>query len=105
MKNQKMLARVNEIAKEKGCSTNQLALAWVISKGAPSTVPIPGTTKVSNLESNIGALGVKLSEKEMKELEAAVPQEDIAGARSIFMAATWQNARTPPLSSWKGIRQ
>ena len=80
-KNKKLLARVAKIAEEKNCSTNQLALAWVIRKGAPITVPIPGTTKVTNLKSNIGALTVKLSADEIQALEDAIPKEEVAGSR------------------------
>jgi len=103
-KNKLLLQRVAKIAEEKKCTTSQLALAWVIQKGAPSTVPIPGTTKVANLDSNIGALGVKLSEEEMKALEEAVPASDVAGTRyaAARMSSTWQHAKSPPLSSWTG---
>ncbi|KAG0620995.1 hypothetical protein M758_4G260500 [Ceratodon purpureus] len=80
-KNKKLLARVAKIAEEKNCTTNQLALAWVIRKGAPITVPIPGTTKVTNLKSNIGALTVKLSADEIQALEDAIPKEEVAGSR------------------------
>jgi len=103
-KNKQLLQGVAKIAQEKKCTTSQLALAWVIQKGAPSTVPIPGTTKVANLDSNIGALGVKLTEEEMKALEEAVPASDVAGTRysAHSMKATWQNVKSPPLSSWTG---
>lgn len=103
-KNKLLLQRVAKIAEEKKCTTSQLALAWVIQKGSPSTVPIPGTTKVSNLDSNIGALGVKLTEAEMKALEEAVPASNVAGTRygSDSMKTTWQNVKSPPLSSWTG---
>lgn len=103
-KNNVLLQRVAKIAEEKKCTTSQLALAWVIQKGAPITVPIPGTTKVANLESNIGALAVKLTDEEMKALEDAVPVEDVAGTRyaPASLRSTWQNASSPPLSSWTG---
>lgn len=67
-KNQLLLKRVAKIAEEKKCTTSQLALAWVIHKGAGRAVPIPGTTKVANLESNVASLGVKLTEEDMKAL-------------------------------------
>ena len=104
-KNQILLQRVAKIAEEKKCSTSQLALAWVIYKGAGRDVPIPGTTKIANLESNIGSLGVKLSEEDMKALEDAVPAEEVAGERytAQMLSLGWQNAKTPPLSSWKGL--
>jgi aryl-alcohol dehydrogenase-like predicted oxidoreductase len=103
-KNKLLLARVAKTAEEKKCTTNQLALAWVIQKGAPTTMPIPGTTKTANLEANIGSLGVKLMEADMKALEDAVPASDVTGTRYNAMGTrhTYQNASTPPLSSWKG---
>jgi aryl-alcohol dehydrogenase-like predicted oxidoreductase len=80
-KNKKLLARVARIAEEKRCTTNQLALAWVIRKGAPMSVPIPGTTKLANLRSNVGALAVHLSPEEMQALEDAIPAAEVAGSR------------------------
>lgn len=99
-KNKVYLQRVMEIAEQKNCSPNQLALAWVQHKGA---VPIPGTTKKANLESNVASLFIKLSDKELEELEAAVPREGIVGDRyyNLGMQSTWLHASTPPLSSWK----
>ena len=103
-KNQVLLKRVAKIAEEKKCTTSQLALAWVLHKGAGKAVPIPGTTKIANLESNIGALGVKLTEAEIKTLEEAVPAHEVAGERhhGDMHSRSWQNTNTPPLSSWKG---
>jgi aryl-alcohol dehydrogenase-like predicted oxidoreductase len=103
-KNQILLKRVAKIAEAKKCTTSQLALAWVIHKGAGEAVPIPGTTKTANLESNIGALGVKLTEADMKALEDAVPASEVAGDRCLgdMLSRAWQNSTTPPLSSWKG---
>jgi aryl-alcohol dehydrogenase-like predicted oxidoreductase len=94
-KNQILLKRVAKIAEAKKCTTSQLALAWVIHKGAGEAVPIPGTTKTANLESNIG---------DMKALEDAVPASEVAGDRFVGdrLSRAWQNAKTPPLSSWKG---
>ncbi|KAH8939843.1 hypothetical protein BDL97_15G057700 [Sphagnum fallax] len=99
-KNKVYLQRVMEIAEQKNCSPNQLALAWVQHKGA---VPIPGTTKKANLESNVASLFIKLSDKELEELEAAVPREGIVGDRyyNLGMQYTWLHASTPLLSSWK----
>jgi aryl-alcohol dehydrogenase-like predicted oxidoreductase len=101
-KNEKLRQRVMEIAEKKKCSSNQLALAWVHHKGK-DVVPIPGTTKRKNLDSNIDALQVTLTEEEISELEAAVPASDVAGERynAGYMHATWRYAQSPPLSSWK----
>jgi aryl-alcohol dehydrogenase-like predicted oxidoreductase len=102
-KNELLRARVEAIAARKGCSLNQLALAWVLHNGN-DVVPIPGTTKKANLESNIGAVGVSLSKEEIKEIEAAVPISEVAGDRyhADHLKSTWRYASTPPLSSWKG---
>ena len=55
-------ARSRRWREEKGCTTAQLALAWVLAQGE-DIVPIPGTKHVSYLDENIGALDVKLSER------------------------------------------
>lgn len=91
-KNKKLLARITKIAEEKKCTTSQLALAWVIQKGAPISVPIPGTTKLNNLKSNIGALGLSLSPEEMQALEDAVPVEEVAGKRYADISREEQTA-------------
>ena len=100
--NNQLRQLVTEMAAKKKCSLNQLALAWVHHKGK-DVVPIPGTTKRKNLDSNIGALKVSLSEEEIRELEAAVPHHQFAGERYKHeqMQTTWRFASSPPLSSWK----
>ncbi|CAM6035898.1 unnamed protein product [Sphagnum compactum] len=101
-KNMMLRAQVQSIAEEKKCSLNQLALAWLLHKGN-YVVPIPGTTKKVNLESNIGAIAVALSKEEIVKIEAAVPIDEVAGERSFdfIMKFSWRVASSPPLSSWK----
>jgi len=103
-KNKLLLERVSKIAEKKKCSLSQLALAWILHKGGNGTVPIPGTTKKANLEANVGAVSVKLSEEEMHELGSAIPPEAVSGQRSnpTYMTQSWLYSHTPPLSSWKG---
>ena len=60
-------ARLERMAKERGVSTLQLALAWLLHR-SPIMLPIPGTSKVTHLEENVAAAGVELSEKEMSAL-------------------------------------
>jgi len=62
-----------------------------------------GTTKIANLDSNIGALRVSLSKEEMEELEAAVPAHEVAGERYMegVMEKTFRFVSSPPLESWK----
>jgi aryl-alcohol dehydrogenase-like predicted oxidoreductase len=79
-KNEVLQAQVEPIAAKRGCSLNQLAHAWVLHNGN-DVVPIPGTTKKVNLESNIGMVGDSLSKEEIKEIEAAVPISEVAGDR------------------------
>ncbi|KAJ4954401.1 hypothetical protein NE237_011184 [Protea cynaroides] len=67
--NKLIIEQVNEIATRKGCTPGQLALAWVHHQGS-DVCPIPGTTKIENLNQNIGALAVKLMPEEMAELES-----------------------------------
>ncbi|XP_074560638.1 putative aldo-keto reductase 2 [Curcuma longa] len=93
--------RVNEMAKRKGCTTSQLALAWLHHQG-PDVCPIPGTTKVENFNQNLGALSVKLTGEEMAELESYAAADAVKGDRYASTTGTWRESETPPLSSWKG---
>jgi len=79
-KNLALVARVRAIAERKGVKAGQLALAWVLAKGK-DLVPIPGTKRRKYLEENAAAADIKLSPAEVAELEAAVPQTEIAGER------------------------
>jgi aryl-alcohol dehydrogenase-like predicted oxidoreductase len=72
--------KVQAIAKRKGCTPAQLALAWVLAHGN-DVIPIPGTKQKKRLEENIGALGVKLSEAELSEISSAVPPGAVKGTR------------------------
>ncbi|KAF9621966.1 hypothetical protein IFM89_029186 [Coptis chinensis] len=63
--------------------------------------PIPGTTKIENLNQNIGALSVKLSPEEMAELEGLASEEAVKGERYGAGYGTWKESDTPELSSWK----
>ena len=79
-KNQILVERVKVIAERKDVTAGQLALAWVLAKGE-DMVPIPGTKRRKYLEENAGAAEIQLSPAEVAELEAAVPQNEIAGDR------------------------
>ncbi|KAK4425222.1 putative aldo-keto reductase 2 [Sesamum alatum] len=96
--NHKLFERVKDMATRKGCTSSQLALAWVHQQGN-DVCPIPGTTRIHNLEQNIGALAVKLTPEEMAELDdiASLVKGDRFGPEM----ATWRHEETPPLSSWK----
>jgi aryl-alcohol dehydrogenase-like predicted oxidoreductase len=79
-KNQVLVERVKEFAARKGVKPGQLALAWVLAKGE-DVVPIPGTKRRKFLEENAAAVDIRLSADEVRELEAAVPQSEVAGER------------------------
>jgi aryl-alcohol dehydrogenase-like predicted oxidoreductase len=78
--NLKVVARLKEIANEKGITPSQLALAWVLAQG-DDIVPIPGTKRRKYLEENIAAAGVKLSKSDLARIEEAAPKGFAAGGR------------------------
>ncbi|KAJ0079749.1 hypothetical protein Patl1_24191 [Pistacia atlantica] len=98
--NKKLFECVHEIAAKKGCTTSQLALAWVHYQGA-DVCPIPGITKIENFNQNIKALSVKLTPEEVAELESIAAADAVKGERYKSGFATYKNSETPPLSSWK----
>ncbi|WVY93068.1 hypothetical protein V8G54_032156 [Vigna mungo] len=88
------------LAKKHQATPAQLALAWVLHQGE-NVVPIPGTTKIKNLDQNLGALAVKLSEEDLREISEAVPISDVAGVRYLTGADqySYKFANTPPKDS------
>ncbi|KAK9932837.1 hypothetical protein M0R45_020059 [Rubus argutus] len=98
--NRTIFERVSDLAARKGCTPSQLALAWVHHQGN-DVCPIPGTTKIENLNQNIGALSVKLTPEELAELESFASADAVKGDRYQDDVGTWKNSDTPPLSSWK----
>jgi len=79
-KNLVLAKGVVEMAREKGCTAGQLALAWVLSRGE-DIVPIFGTKRRAYLEENLGALTVSLSAAELKRLDELAPKGATAGDR------------------------
>jgi aryl-alcohol dehydrogenase-like predicted oxidoreductase len=78
--NTKLLEKLTQIANELSCTLNQLAIAWVLAKGN-DIVPIPGTTQVKNLESNLKALDVVLSADQITKLDQISSEIQIVGTR------------------------
>ncbi len=78
--NQRMAAKLGEIAGDKGITQVQLAIAWVLAKSS-SIVPVMGARKRTQLAESLGALNVKLSADEIAAIEAAVPAGAVAGTR------------------------
>ncbi|KAK7337922.1 hypothetical protein VNO77_18514 [Canavalia gladiata] len=97
VKNKNIYDRIESLAKKHQCTPPQLALAWVLQQGN-DVVPIPGTTKIKNLDQNIGALSFKFTESEYREISEAVSIDDIAGSRHYTGndGFSWKHANTPP---------
>jgi aryl-alcohol dehydrogenase-like predicted oxidoreductase len=79
-KNLDLVAKIEAMAKEKGCTPAQLALAWVLARGK-DIVGIPGTKRRKYLEDNLGAVNVKLSAQDLSAIEAIAPKGVAAGTR------------------------
>ncbi|KAH9687949.1 Aldo ket red domain-containing protein [Citrus sinensis] len=96
-RNKSIYFRIGNLAKKYNCTSAQLALAWVLGQG-DDVVPIPGTTKMKNLDDNIDSLRIKLTKEDLKEISDAVPIEEVAGNRDPegFDKASWKFANTPP---------
>jgi aryl-alcohol dehydrogenase-like predicted oxidoreductase len=79
-RNRKLTESIEVLAKRKGCTPAQAALAWLLAQG-PDLVPIPGTKRRRYLEENLAALNVPLTAADLQELSAAIPPGATAGLR------------------------
>jgi len=79
-KNLDLVAKIEEIAREKTCTAAQLALAWVTAQGE-HMVPIPGTKRRKYLEQNLEAANIRLSEGDLARIDRAAPKGVAAGLR------------------------
>jgi aryl-alcohol dehydrogenase-like predicted oxidoreductase len=77
-RNLDLVANVEELARAKGCTPAQLALAWLLAQG-PDVIPIPGSTRPDRVEENAGAVRVAISREELGALDAIAPS--VAGER------------------------
>jgi aryl-alcohol dehydrogenase-like predicted oxidoreductase len=85
-KNLELVSEISQLAREKGITPSQLAIAWVVAKGA---VPIPGTKRVKYVEQNIAAASIQLSAEELNRLESIVPLGISTGARYDAAGMEW----------------
>jgi aryl-alcohol dehydrogenase-like predicted oxidoreductase len=74
---QRVIAAVDEVAKARGVQHAQVALAWLLHRGV--TAPIVGATKMDHLETAVAAVSVRLTEEEVKKLEAPYAPHPVAG--------------------------
>lgn len=79
-KNLDLVHEIEAMAREKGCTSSQLALAWVLAQG-DDIVPIPGTKRRRYLEENVGALDVQLSTEDLSRIDRIIPPGAAAGTR------------------------
>lgn len=95
-KNKFLYDRFANLAAKHSCTPPQLALAWLLHQ-EDGVVPIPGTTKIKNLETNIGSLAVKLTTEDVKEITDAIPADEVNGDREValFSDYCYKLANTP----------
>ncbi|VVN58614.1 Aldo-keto reductase IolS [Pseudomonas fluorescens] len=79
-KNLELVKQVQALAADKGVTTGQLALAWVLAQGE-YIVPIPGTKQRKYLEENVAAVSIALTAQELAALETIFPADATAGLR------------------------
>ncbi len=79
-KNVEVVQKVRTLAAGKGCTPSQLALAWVLAQGE-DIVPIPGTKRMAYLDENMGAIDVRLTADELKQITAVLPKGVVSGER------------------------
>ncbi len=78
--NRALVELVKAVAERKGATPAQIALAWLLAQ-KPWIVPIPGTTKIHRLEENLGAVDVKLTPDDLREIDTAASNITLQGAR------------------------
>lgn len=78
--NKKLVQALQAVARQKGIELPKLCLAWVLARG-DDIVPIPGTTKISHLLDNLKAVDIRLTERDLVEIEAAFPKDAVKGER------------------------
>jgi len=70
--NLQLVSTLERLAAEKGCTSGQLALAWVLAQG-DDIVPIPGTKRRTYLDENVASLDVELTSADLARIEAELP--------------------------------
>jgi aryl-alcohol dehydrogenase-like predicted oxidoreductase len=79
-KNLQLVEKIGEIARQKGYTPAQLALAWTLAQG-DFIIPIPGTKRRKYLEENVAALEIQLSPEDLRRIEEVAPKGAVSGTR------------------------
>jgi aryl-alcohol dehydrogenase-like predicted oxidoreductase len=78
--NRAVVDLLGRIARQKGATLAQVALAWLLAQ-KPWIVPIPGTTKLSRLDENIGSLAIELTSEDLRDIDTAASKIRVEGDR------------------------
>jgi aryl-alcohol dehydrogenase-like predicted oxidoreductase len=87
--NVRAIAQLTELARSKGISVTQLALAWLLAQG-DDVVPIPGTRNAARLEENVGAAAVTLTPADLDRVHEILPDGSFGGRYAPQHLPTWQ---------------
>jgi aryl-alcohol dehydrogenase-like predicted oxidoreductase len=89
-KNLALVEHVKQLAEERNCTPAQLALAWLLNRHE-TVIPIPGTSSKRRLEENVAAVGIKLSDEDLEQIEQVSPRGAAAGRRYDPESLGWTN--------------
>jgi len=93
-RNLDLVTQVRRLAEDKGCTSGQIALAWVMAQG-DDVVPIPGTKRRTHLDENIGACDVVLTDDDLGQIAAIAPRDVAAGDRYPFAGYAYGDSPEP----------
>lgn len=87
-KNLELVEKIKTLAAEKGCTSSQLAIAWVLAQGE-DVITIPGTKRIKYLEENIASENIQLTSNDLQDIETIMPAGIVSGTRypAMFMDA------------------
>ena len=97
-KNQAFVDLLKRVAKEKGATPAQIALAWLLAQ-KPYVVPIPGTTKLGRLEENIGAAGIELTNDDLRGINEGASHIEVEGDRYAPAQMAMVGREAPPVGA------
>lgn len=89
-KNMDLVQHIQDLAREKGCTPAQLALAWLLAQGE-DIIPIPGTRNKDRLQENAAAADISLSDAELRRIDEITPKDAVHGERYAAPGMKWLN--------------